>query len=136
MQVHFSLWYLIKEIYIHKLSVFYSLSSLEEKKQNEGGCRHVISPPKIPRRDKEWHKDLILFLQGWASVSPHPLLFPLCVEMTLKSQFFSPAKFQCHILYNGAHVMKWGLNNYFKKFLRLHLVHSICGIMLITTKIT
>lgn len=51
-------------------------------------------------------------LQGWASVSPHPPLFPLCVVMTLKSQFFSSQiSVSLHILYNGAHLMKWKLNN-------------------------
>ncbi len=106
----FFLWYLINNK--KNRSVFNGLlSSLEEKKQIEGGCFHVIFLHKIPSGDEEWHKDLILCCRDEHLFHLTPHCF-LSVVMTLKSQFFSSQiSVSLHILYNGAHLMKWELNH-------------------------
>ncbi len=84
---------------------------MEEKKQIEGGCVHVIFLHKIPSGDEEWHKDLILCCRDEHLFHLTPHCF-LCVVMTLKSLFFSSQiSVSLHILYNGAHLMKWELNH-------------------------
>ncbi len=71
--------------------MFYSLlSSLEEKKQNEGECCHVIFPPKIPSGDKEWHKDLILSCRDEHLFHLTPTVSSLCGDDFKKSVFLQP----------------------------------------------